>query len=112
MADGRPIEVEEEMRKPQVGARPVQPTRAEVDEHFLHLSYRSWCDHCRAGKARLAPHLREPADRERLGMTVSCDYALMGAGEADEEMQPSVVIFDDDKEAFWANGTRTKTATE
>jgi len=43
---------------------------------------------------------------------VSCDYALMGAEEADEDMQPSPVIFDDDKGAFWAIGTRTKTVTE
>ena len=79
------MEDEEERRKPRVGLRPVQPTRAEVAEHYpLHLNYRSWCDHCRAGKARLAPHLKEPADRERLGITVSCDYAFMGAEEADE----------------------------
>ena len=36
----------------------------------------------------------------------------MGAEEADEDVQPSLVIFDDDKGAFWAIGTRTKTVTE
>ena len=41
---------EEEGRKPNVGKRPVAPTQAEIDEHYpLHLNYRSWCPHCRAG---------------------------------------------------------------
>ena len=65
---------EEEMRKPKVGRRPVLPTKAEVEEHFpLHLHYRSWCRHCRAGKGRLAPHLVEPPDREELRVTFSAD---------------------------------------
>ena len=59
---------EEEIREPKFGRRPVLPTKAEVDEHvLLHLHYRSWCRHCRAGKGRLAPHLVEPPDREKLG---------------------------------------------
>ena len=49
------METEEEMRKPRVGLRPVQPTRAEVAEHYLlHLNYGVTTS--RAGKARLAPH--------------------------------------------------------
>ena len=60
----------------------------------------------------MALHLREPADREGLVVTVGCDSAFMGAEEADEEMQPSLVIFDDGKEAFSAIGTRTKTVIE
>ena len=52
---------EEEMRQPKTGRRPILPTKAEVEEHFpLHLQYRSWCRHRRAGKGRLAPHLVEP----------------------------------------------------
>ena len=47
-----------------------------------------------------------------MGITVSCDYTFMGTEEADEEMQPSLVIFVDEKGAFWAIGTRTKTMTE
>ena len=43
----------------------------------------------------------EPADREKLGITVSCDYAFMGSEERDENSQPSLIIFDADKEAFW-----------
>ena len=68
---------DEEMRKPKIGRRPMLPTRAEVDEHDpLHLHYRSWCRHCRAGKARLTLYRVETADRERLGITFSADYAF------------------------------------
>ena len=106
-------EEDEEVRKPRVGVRPQQPTKAEIYEPYpLHLNYRSWCERCRAGKARLAPHIREPADRDRLGITVSCDYAFMTAEEADEEVQPSLVIYDDDKCAFWAIGVKGKSVTE
>ncbi len=46
-------EGEGEVRKPRVGKRPLLPTKAELEEHYpLHLNYRSWCPHCRAGKAR------------------------------------------------------------
>ena len=106
-------EEEEEMRVPKIGRRPMLPTKAEVDEHFpLHLKYRSWCKHCRAGKARRAPHIVEPADRERLGVTFSADFAFMGAEEAEEEMQPSLIMYDDDKKAFWAAGVQSKAVSE
>ena len=111
--DGEEKKEEVEMRKPRIGVRPVAPTKAEMEAHYpLHLEYRSWCAHCRAGKARLAPHLCEPADREKLGITVSCNYASMGSEEKDENIQPSLIIFDDDKEAFWAIGVKSKTLTD
>ena len=91
----------EEVRQPRVARRPVLPTKAEVEEHFpLHLQYRDWCMHCRYGKANLAPHLAEPSDREKLGITVSADFAFMGAEEAEESMQPALVLYDDSKRAF------------
>ena len=106
-------EDEGEMRKPRVGRRPALPTKAEIEEHFpLHLHYRSWCRHCRAGKARLAPHLVEPANREKLGVTFSADYAFMTPEEADEQMQPSLIMYDDSKEAFWATWVRSKGVSE
>ena len=93
--------IEEEMRRPRIGRRPLLPTKADIDEHYpLHLNYRSWCEHCRAGKARLAPHVPEASDREKLGITISADFAFMGSEEAEEDMQPCLVIFDDSKRAF------------
>ena len=74
------LEPHAEVRAPRVARRPILPTKAEIEEHFpLHLNYRSRCAHCRAGKARLAQHRVQPADRERLGVTVHMDYAFIPA---------------------------------
>ena len=74
-----------EVRKLRVGCRPLLPTKADIDEHFpLHLNFRSWCAHCRAGKSRLAQHVVEAGDRERLGVTVMMDYAFLVAEEVEE----------------------------
>ena len=98
------------MRKPRIGRRPILPTKAEVMEHSpLHLQYRSCC---RAGKGRLAPHIVEPSDRERLELTFSADYAFIGAEEAEEETQPSLIMYDDHKGAFWSAGVRAKGVSE
>jgi hypothetical protein len=104
---------DDEVRQPKVGRRPMAPTKAEVEEHYpLHLNYRSWCEHCRAGKGRQDPHLVEPHDRERLGITFSADYAFATPEEAEEDMQASLIMFDDDKEAFWALGVEAKGPSE
>ena len=67
--EGREVEDEEgketkddaedgKVRKPRVGMRPALPTKAEIADNLpLHLNYRSWCAHCRAGRARLASHI-------------------------------------------------------
>ena len=89
------------------------PTKAEIAEHYpLHFKYRLLFAHCRAGKMRLAPHLCEPADRKKLGITLSLEYAFMGGEEADENIQPSVLIYDDDKDACWAIVIKAKTVIE
>ena len=107
---GAPVAPEDsEMRRPKPGRRPVLPTKVELDEHFpLHLQYRSWCKHCVAGKARLAQHRVDDPDRERLGVTWNADYAFMGSEEAEEGMQPTLIMYDDDKRSFWALGVRRK----
>ena len=104
---------ETEVTKQRVSRRPILPTKAEVAEQYpFHLQYRSWCDDCRAGRARVAPHICEPSDREKMGIFVHSDDAFMGSERADEEMQPRLVIYDDSKDAFWAMGVRTKSVTE
>lgn len=103
----------EEMRKTRVGRRPILWNKAEVEEHFpLHLQYRSWCRHCRAGKGRFAPHSVEPPDREKLGVTFSADYAFMSSEEAEEDMQPSLIMYDDHRGAFRAAGVRATGVNE
>ena len=103
----------DEVRQPRVGRRPMAPTKAEIEEHYpLHLNFRSWCEHCCAGKARQDQHLIEPHDREKLGITFSADYAFLVPEEKEDDMQPSLVMFDDDKEAFWAIGVESKGPSE
>ena len=78
------------MRKPRVGRRPILPTKAEVEDHYLlHPHYRDWCSACRAGKGRLAPHFVEPPDMLQFGVTFSADYAFKWSEEVEEVMQPS-----------------------
>ena len=44
---------DEEFRQPKIGRRPMALTKAELDEQYLlNMNYKSWCQHCRAGKAR------------------------------------------------------------
>ena len=78
-------EVDEETRKPNIAKRPYTPTRAEVEAHLpLHLEYRSWCPHCRAGKGVSMQHRKNVGeDSSELGITVSLDYCFMTAEEAE-----------------------------
>ena len=108
-----PPEQHSEVRVPRVARRPMLPTKAEIAEHFpLHLNFRSWCEHCMAGKSRIAQHVVQPSDRERLGITVHMDYAFMVPEEAEVDMQPTLVIYDDDKKAMWALAVEQKGVTE
>ena len=42
----------------------------------------------------------------------SADYAVMVPEEKEEDMQQSLVMFDDDKESFWAIGVEAKGPSE
>ena len=108
--DGTPAPAhDEEVRQPRLGRRPMAPTKAEIEEHYpLHLNYRSWCEHCRAGKARQSQHMVETQEKERLGVTFNADYAFHVPEEREEDMQPSLVMYDDDKDSFWAIGLDSK----
>ena len=89
------------------------PTKAEIEYLYpLHLNYRDWREHCMSGKARLAQHKVEPADRVRLGVTFSADYAFPGSEEAEEGTQPTLVVYDDDKIAWWALGVAKREVNE
>ena len=66
-----------------------------------------------SGKSRLAQHLVvKDEDRERLGVAWSADYAFMGSEESEEGMQPTLVMYDDDKKSFWAMGVKQKGVSE
>ena len=88
------------------------PTKADIENHYpSYLEYRDWCAHCVAGKAVWAQDEVELSERERLGVTVSADYAFMASEEEEEGMQPSLVMFEDGKKAFWV-GVATKGVSE
>ena len=40
------------------------------------------------------------------------DYAFLGPEEEEEGMQPSLVVYGDDKDAFWAIGIASKAVTQ
>ena len=64
-----------------------------------------------SGKARLPQHIApKEEDRERLGVTWNADYALMGFEEAEEGMQPTLVMYDD--KSLWNMGEKQKGVTE
>ena len=108
-----PVPEPDDVRKPRVGRRPVLPAKADIENHYpLHLQYRDWCPQCVAGKAVLEQHQVEPSDRERLGVTVSADYAFIASEEKEEGMQPFLVMFDSGKKAFWAIGVAAKEVSE
>ena len=65
-----------------------------------------------AGKARLAQHMVQPSDRERLGVTVHIVYAFLVPKEAEIDMQPTLVVYDDDKKAMRALAFEQKAVTE
>ena len=50
--------------------------------------------------------------RERLGVTWNASYTFMGAEEAEEGMQPTLVMYDDEKQSVWALGVRQKGAND
>ena len=68
-----------ETRRPQVAKRPYTPTRAELEAHLpLHLEYRSWCPHCRAGRGISMQHRRDDQkESEDIGVTISLDCCFM-----------------------------------
>ena len=95
------------VRKHKVGRKPTLPMKAEIADHYLlHLHYRSWCKHCVVGKARATQHRRNYREEESLGVTLHADYAFMGGdyNEQEEGMQASLIMYDDDKDSFWAVG--------
>ena len=100
-----------ETRKPRIATRPIAPTKQEREEHLpLHITYRSWCPHCVAGKGNANKHMMSDGDGEKMGITWHMDYAFMG-DEAEEGMVPTLVEFDEHTGAIWAMLVEKKGAT-
>ena len=91
------------VRRPRICKRPMAPTKIEVEEHNrTHAEYRSWCPDCVAGKSVSMHHRRRDPSEERLGVTISIDYAFRTAEEAEEDLAPVLVVYDNNYESIWA----------
>ena len=102
-----------ESRKPRIAVRPYAPTQAELDEHLpLHVNYRSWCEHCVAGKGISHQHTRRADGEAPLGVTISVDYCFMVSEEVEEDMIPVLIAYDDSKKCMWALAVDSKGANE
>ena len=90
-------------RRPRVGKRPYSLTKAEVEKHMpLHVHYRSWCPHCRAGRSISRQHRRLDAQEEPLGPVVSIDYAFKVADVIEAGTAAILVAYDHKTKAIWA----------
>ena len=92
------------VRRPRVPRSPLAPTKADVDEHMpLHVDFRSWCPHCVAGKGISHHHtVTQESDAEKMGVTVSVDYAFWVAEEVEDDMCPILVAYENTTKAIWA----------
>ena len=73
-----------------------------VEEHSrTHSDYRDWCPDCRAGKSTGLHHRRGDPDEEKLGATISVDYAFQLKEEQEDDLIPVLVAYDNVKESIW-----------
>ena len=83
-SDGDADEVAEEANRPLMVQAPVQPTRAEREEHVkTHMPYRSWCVHCVRGRGRSDAHRTNPVREEYRKPQLSADYWFLGAAQGE-----------------------------
>ena len=106
MADAEAVDVayaeEEETRKPRICRRPLAPTKEMVEEHNLtHAEYRDWCQDCRAGKSTGLHHRRGDPLEDKLGVTISIDFAFRLKEEQEDDLIPILVAYDNVKKSIW-----------
>ena len=82
---------------------PDAPSRQELAWHNIdHATFRSWCKHCVAGKAKACPHAARSREEmeEKTIPTLGLDYAFMsnqGSQEAEEWSECKILAMKDDK---------------
>ena len=93
---------DDEARRPRIARRPLAPTKEMVEEHNrTHAEYRDWCPHCRAGKSTGLHHRQGDPDEEKLGVTVSVDFAFRLKEEQEDDLIPILVAYDNSKRSVW-----------
>ena len=105
---GQPVNEEgaemetEEARRPKICRRPLAPTKEMVEEHNrTHAEYRDWCPDCRAGKSVGAHHRQGNPLEEKLGTTISIDFAFRLREEQEDDLIPVLVAHDNVKKSIW-----------
>ena len=79
------------------------PTKEMTEEHNrTHAEYRDWCTDCRAGKSTGLHHRRGNPDEEKLGVTVSVDFAFRLKEEQEDDLIPVLIAYDNAKKSIWA----------
>ena len=80
------IEEGEESQKVKTLPSPSPPSRQEMLEHNItHWPFRSWCNHCIAGKAKANKHSPTGGMSQSEVPVVSMDYAFKGDKSIEEE---------------------------
>ena len=95
LPDEPPAENSEEPRVTRAKKIPDTVTREEYNKHMLtHLPFRSWCDHCCAGKVREDSHFKrlEPSGIEV--PRVSMDYCFLGRVLDKTKAQEEITVSD------------------
>ena len=79
--------VSEEALPPEVLRDPGAPTKRELEEHNItHLPFRSWCQHCVAGKAQDRPHkMNKSAQMDKQLPEVVFDYGFCSSGQRSQD---------------------------
>ena len=94
---------DDETRRPRICRRPLAPTKEMVEEHNrTHAEYRDWCPDFRAGKSTGLHHRRGDPAEDKVGVTISIDYAFRQADEREEGIIPILVAYDNIKGSIWA----------
>ena len=108
------VETNDESHAPAIARRPYTPSKAEVEAHYpLHLEFRSWCPHCRAGKGISMQHrYNSEVDESHLGTTWSMDYCFMSPEDIEEDMHAILICYDHSKMGMWAIAVDRKGADE
>ena len=105
----------DEERRPNIGRVPRAPTTQEWNDHMTHHSeYRDWCPFCVQGKGISYQHRRGPEDEEKIGITVSMDWAYLNSkdDESDEYGPPTLVAYDNNTKAIWTMARESNEVTE
>ena len=103
----------EETRKPQVARVPRTPTKQEIADHMSHhAEFRDWCPFCVAGKGISRHHQVMKDEPDKIGVTVSMDYAYMNSELNVESGPPTLVAHDSSTGAIWAMLRESKESSE